>query len=64
MSINQCLKDYLTKFNINSPTFVKINDDLVHVSNVPPYYLDYMVDRLELIPCGGVIYLEEKENDR
>ena len=64
MSINQCLKDYLTKFNINSSTFVKINEDLVHVSNVPPYYLDYMVDRLELIPNGGVIYLEEKENGR
>ena len=64
MSINQCLKDYLTKFNINSLTFVKINEDLIHISNVPPYYLDYMVDRLELIPNGGVIYLEEKENGR
>ena len=64
MSINQCLKDYLTKFNINSPTFVKINEDLIHISNVPPYYLDYMVDRLELIPCGGVVYLKEKENGR
>ena len=64
MSTNQYLKDYLNKFNINSPTFVKIKENLVHISNIPPYYLDYMVDRLELIPNGGVIYLEEKENGR
>lgn len=58
------LRDYIEKFNTNSATFVKIKDGLIHITKLPPYYLDYMVDRLELIPNGGVIYLEEKENGR
>ena len=56
---NITLKEYLKNFNLNSATFVKINNDLIHIKQVEEEYLDKIVDGLELIPCGGVIYLKD-----
>ena len=55
---NITLKEYIKRFNENSKTFVKIDDNLIHFTKVEDKYLDKIVDRLELIPNGGVIYLK------
>lgn len=56
---NITLKEYLKNFNINSATFVKIDNDLIQIKKVEVEYLDRIVDHLELIPMGGVIYLKD-----
>jgi len=56
---NITLKEYLKNFNINSATFVKIDNDLIQIKKVKVEYLDRIVDHLELIPMGGVIYLKD-----
>jgi hypothetical protein len=50
------LKEYLKNY---SPTFIKIGEDLIRPKDLPEKYLDYYIDRLELIPNGGVIYLND-----
>lgn len=52
------LKDYRERFKMNSPTFVKINNDLIQIYKVDDKYLNCIIDRFELIPNGGVIYLK------
>ncbi len=56
---NITLREYIKRFNDNSPTFVKIDGKLVHFTKVEEVYLDKIVDGLQLIPNGGVIYLKE-----
>ncbi len=56
---NITLKEYLKNFNPNSATFVKIDNNLIHIKKVEEKYLDKIVDGLELIPMGGVIYLKD-----
>jgi len=58
-SKNIKLKEYLKNYN---PSFIKINGNLVKPKDIDEKYLDYYIDRLELIPNGGVIYLVDKEN--
>jgi len=53
---NITLKEYIKDFKNNSPTFVKIDGKLIHFAKVEELYLDKIVDGLELIPMGGVIY--------
>ena len=53
------LKEYLKNY---SPSFIKVGDNLVKPKDIDEKYLDYYIDRLELIPNGGVIYLVDKEN--
>ena len=56
---NITLREYLKKVNINSATFVKIDGNLIHIKKIEEKYLDKIVDGLELIPMGGVIYLKK-----
>ena len=53
------LKEYLKNY---SPSFIKVGDNLVRPKDIDEKYLEYYIDRLELIPNGGVIYLVDKEN--
>ena len=55
---NITLREYIKRFNYNSPTFVKIDGILVHFTKVEEVYLDKIVEGLQLIPNGGVIYLK------
>jgi len=56
---NITLREYVKDFKDNSKTFVKIDDNLIHFKKVEEKYLDKIVDGLELIPMGGVIYLKD-----
>ena len=56
---NITLREYIKRFNDKSPTFVKIDGNLIHITKVEEVYLDKIVDGLQLIPNGGVIYLKE-----
>ena len=55
---NITLKDYLTKYNKRPSTLVKIDDQLIQVTKVEESYMDKIVDKVQFIPNGMVIYLK------
>ena len=52
------LREFIKRFNDESPTFVKIDDQLIHFTKIEEEYLDKIVGGFQLIPNGGVIYLK------
>ena len=55
------LRDFIKRFSSKSNTFVKIDESLIHITKVEEEYLDKIVDRLELVPNGGIIHLKEEK---